>query len=244
MNTTESEVSPNQIAAFFDLDGTLLPAPSLEWRFIAYLLSQDEISADHMICWLGHWAKTFPRNPRAAANANKYYLAGLRESLVGDWADSVEPGSIAMLTGGVAGIVWHLAQQHRVFIVSGTLATLARVLATRISPDIKVIATDLEVSRGLWTGQLAGEHIHGKTKQRVIRDCEARLKLRLDLSYAYGNESADVPMLESVGYPQVVNPGARLRRIARKRSWPIRHWIAHNESALESAHSLTEREAR
>ena len=87
MNTTESEVSPNQIAAFFDLDGTLLPAPSLEWRFIAYLLSQDEISADHMICWLGHWAKTFPRNPRAAANANKYYLAGLRESLVGDWAD-------------------------------------------------------------------------------------------------------------------------------------------------------------
>jgi hypothetical protein len=36
--------SPQNVGAFFDLDGTLLPPPSLEWRFIGYLLERDQIS--------------------------------------------------------------------------------------------------------------------------------------------------------------------------------------------------------
>ena len=37
MNATQ------KIGAFFDLDGTLLAPPSLEWRFIGYLMERDEI---------------------------------------------------------------------------------------------------------------------------------------------------------------------------------------------------------
>ena len=75
--------APQQnIAAFFDLDGTLLPPPSLEWRFIGYLLERDEIASAHVARWLGYFAKTILRDPHSAIAANKFYLAGIRTSLI------------------------------------------------------------------------------------------------------------------------------------------------------------------
>ncbi|MGA6961913.1 MAG: hypothetical protein WBY38_21055, partial [Candidatus Acidiferrales bacterium] len=62
--------APQQnIAAFFDLDGTLLPPPSLEWRFIGYLLERDEIASAHVARWLGYFAKTILRDPHSAIAA-------------------------------------------------------------------------------------------------------------------------------------------------------------------------------
>jgi putative phosphoserine phosphatase / 1-acylglycerol-3-phosphate O-acyltransferase len=231
-------------AAFFDLDGTLLPAPSLEWQFIGYLLGRDQITTRHVLRWLGHWAKQFPINPRAAARQNKHYLAGLPESLVDDWTGSSHFDSIGMFPHGLARLTWHLAQQHRVFFVSGTLAPLARALARRISAQIVVIATELQISGGRFTGRLAGEHICGKAKRSAISTRAARDGLCLNFSYAYGNDTADLQMFESVGKPYVVNPSARLRRIAARRGWPACDWVLGDASAAESARCLAEKEAQ
>lgn len=40
--------------------------------------------------------------------------------------------------------------------------------------------------------------------------------------FAYGNHPADVPLLETVGHPHVVEPTRALARIAARRSWPVR----------------------
>jgi putative phosphoserine phosphatase/1-acylglycerol-3-phosphate O-acyltransferase len=40
-------------------------------------------------------------------------------------------------------------------------------------------------------------------------------------SKAYSDSLSDLPMLEAVGRPAVVHPGYRLRRIARRRGWPV-----------------------
>ena len=40
----------------------------------------------------------------------------------------------------------------------------------------------------------------------------------------YSDSITDLPLLERVGTPIVVNPDARLRRIARKRAWKIEAW--------------------
>ena len=46
-----------KIGAFFDLDGTLLAAPSLEWSFVTYLASRDEIGVANVARWLAHAAR-------------------------------------------------------------------------------------------------------------------------------------------------------------------------------------------
>jgi hypothetical protein len=43
----------------------------------------------------------------------------------------------------------------------------------------------------------------------------------LDASYAYSDSITDLPMLEVVGHPVVVNPDRELARIAKEREWTV-----------------------
>jgi HAD superfamily hydrolase (TIGR01490 family) len=219
--------------AFFDIDGTLLPAPSLEWRFIGYLLERDEISSGHLTRWLAQFASSFWRNLHEATEANKRYLRGISESAVDEWEKSLAStfDSLPFFDEGLHQVAWHVAQDHRVFLVSGTLAPLARVvarsLAARVSADIEVCATELEIAPGaarIWSGRIAGEHMRGAAKSRAVRRLAARYGLDLARSYAYGDSAPDLPMLEGVGHAIAVNPTRRPAHVARKRGWHTCVW--------------------
>jgi HAD superfamily hydrolase (TIGR01490 family) len=237
--------SPERIGAFFDLDGTLLQSPSLEWRFITWLAARDKIGSGEIGRWLGCFAKTFVTDPRAATVYNKSYLSGLSESLVDDWEKSIEPTSFSFFEAGIKRVAWHVAQSHRVFLISGTLACIARVIARKLPGIVETCATELSVGNdGRWTGALSGEHMTGATKARAVRDFAARFDLALWDSYAYGNSIADVPMLNSVGHRVAVNPGMRLQRVAHNEGWQSCKWKEIAATALARAPQLTPRTAR
>jgi len=40
----------------------------------------------------------------------------------------------------------------------------------------------------------------------------------------YGDSPGDLPILEAVGHPRVVNPIRGMRRIARRHGWSILRW--------------------
>jgi len=224
------------VGAFFDIDGTLLPAPSLEWRFIGYLLERGEISSEHAGRWLAHFARTFWRDPHGATEGNKRYLCGISEALVNGWEKSLAPeflraDSLPFFAEALQRIAWHSAQGHRVFLVSGTLAPLARVvahgLAAHATTDIEVSATELAVAPGaarIWSGCIAGEHMSGGAKLRAIRMLAVRHGLDLARCYAYGDSIGDLQMLADVGNAVAVNPTRSLARVARKRGWPTSVW--------------------
>jgi HAD superfamily hydrolase (TIGR01490 family) len=231
--------APERIAAFFDVDGTLLPAPSLEWRWIGFLLGRDEIASENVGRWLLHFARTLLGDPRGAIEANKFYLAGLGESAVTDWEDSLQPDSLPFHAGGIERLEWHAAQQHQVFLLTGTLEPLARVVARRLPGRVAVCATELEVCGGRWTGRLAGEHLSGARKAHAVSRLVREYGLELESSYAYGDQLADLPMLEVVGNPMAVNPSAGLRRVAEQRGWQILEWRKLQPgSCVERAHSF------
>ena len=227
--------SPGKIGAFFDVDGTLVVPPSLEWQFVGYLLGRDAIGSTEIGRWLVQCAKDLLRDPRAAISGNKMHLAGLRESLVDDWANSVAPDSLQLFPAGVERVAWHLAQRHRVFLISGTLKPLAEVSARRLPGSVEICATNLEMLGGHWTGRLAGEHMGGEAKARAIRGLAARFGLALWDSYAYGNSITDLPMLDSVGHRVAVNPSASLRRIARKEGWQSCDWAEAVAASTDGA---------
>lgn len=247
---TDANSEPSGIGAFFDLDSTILPAPSLEWRFVGFLLERNQLKTAHATSWLAHFAKNILVHPREATEANKQYLGGLRESLARDWALAAFAASeladeVIFFPDAIARIVWHQSQGHRVCIVSGTLAVLARELLHQLPAPIHMIATELETAEGylanrercetVWTGDLTGEHMTGRAKARAVRQFAGKHSLDLSLCYAYGDRHADLPMLESVGNPIAVNPSKRLHRLALENGWQSVCWNLSNQTRSISA---------
>jgi HAD superfamily hydrolase (TIGR01490 family) len=84
----------------------------------------------------------------------------------------------------------------------------------------EVIATRMEVADGRYTGQMEF-WAYGEAKASRVRELASRRGYRLPECYAYSDSVTDLPMLEVVGHPRVVNPDRALRRIAREREWPV-----------------------
>jgi HAD superfamily phosphoserine phosphatase-like hydrolase len=177
-----------------------------------------------MARWAWQSVRNFPGSGRMAIFANKCYLAGIPESLIGEWEKTITVGSLPLLAAGIDRVHWHLERQHRVVLVTGTLAPLARAIARHLPCGVQARATELEIRDGRFTGRIPRKHLSFEDKARVIREEAAEWNADLSQSFAYGNEMSDVSMLESVGHPAVVNTSWRLGREARKRGWNIYRW--------------------
>jgi len=215
------------VAAFFDLDGTLLPLPSLERRFFAALRFRGRIGAANAWAWLREALRLWPRGIGHLVNSNKAYLRGV---------PATEAEALAIpefFPEAVRQAAWHAEQGHQLVIVSGTLEPLAwragRSLTEQLgrrglSTNVEVCATKLELAAGSWTGRVVGEAMFGEAKGRAVqRFCAARRIAAADC-FAYGDSANDRSMLEAVGRPQAVNPSDDLARIARRNGWPILWW--------------------
>jgi phosphoserine phosphatase len=99
--------------------------------------------------------------------------------------------------------------------------TLLDIESSRLGFD-HLLCTDLEIGRdGLLTGRVNGP-ICLNSNKRILAEMLAR-KVNIDLatSYAYGNHQSDLPLLELIGNPYVVEPTEPLRRVALTNKWPI-----------------------
>ena len=47
----------------------------------------------------------------------------------------------------------------------------------------------------------------------------------------YSDSANDLPLLEAVAHPVVVNPDATLQATAQARGWPVQHWLADGQLA-------------
>jgi phosphoserine phosphatase len=217
------------IAAFFDLDGTLVPEPSLESRFRASLRRRGAIPFVNYCRWAVEALGLLPQGIIAVEHANKRYLTGIRTD-----APLEHLESIAFFEEALQRVEWHARQAHEIVIVSGTLEPLACLAATAlecemeargVEPKARVCATRLEERRGRWTGRLVGQPAYGHGKQQAIADLAREFSLDLRQCHAYGNSLLDRHMLAAVGNPHAVNPGRELAAIANQENWPVWHWF-------------------
>lgn len=109
---------------------------------------------------------------------------------------------------------------HRVVFVSGELSYVLKHLARDLGAD-DVIANRLTMQEGVATGRLEQPVVAGPTKARLICAHAREHGYDLNACRAYSDSYSDVPMLSVVGSPTVVNPGIRLRLLARTYGWPI-----------------------
>ena len=108
--------------------------------------------------------------------------------------------------------------------MTGASPYAAQPLARRLGIP-HVVASELEVDeRGLFTGRFVDPLCYGTGKiVRTKRLAEAH-GFALDEATFYSDSYTDLPLLEAVAEPIVVNPDPRLERIAKKRGWRIEEW--------------------
>jgi HAD superfamily hydrolase (TIGR01490 family) len=217
------------VAAFFDLDGTLVALPSLERRFFRALRYRGAIPVRNYFFWLWEAVRLAPRGIGELLRANKMYLRGLTDRI----ETRGQMPATSFLGDGINRVVWHAGQGHAIVLVSGTLEPLAEEVARSLEAElaargllvaIRVYATRLEETEGRWTGRIVDEAMCGEAKARAVRAAALELKLDLASCYAYGDSVDDRWMLEAVGRPVVVNPREELARLAGMRGWATLHW--------------------
>jgi HAD superfamily hydrolase (TIGR01490 family) len=214
-------------AAFFDVDNTLMRGASiyhfarglaarrmfgpkdllrLTWGQVAFRLRGAE-NADHI---------------DAAREAALAFVAGHRVADVVALGEEIYDDTMAdrIWEGARELTRQHLAAGQRVWLVTATPVELANILARRLGLT-GALGTVAETSDGVYTGRLVGGLLHGEAKAAAVRALAEREGLDLTRSSAYSDSFNDLPMLELVGHPSVVNPDGDLLRQARSRSWPV-----------------------
>lgn len=115
----------------------------------------------------------------------------------------------------------HAERGHIVALVSGASKFVLRPLAKHLGVK-HIMHTHLEVRDGRFTGRVVKPICFGEGKIYWVQQLIEREGIDLAKSYFYSDSITDLPLLELVGHPQVVNPDPLLNREARRRHWPVR----------------------
>jgi len=139
--------------------------------------------------------------------------------------DSIELLSNLLLPkafpGGLRRVRDHHRAGHRTVLITGALDIVTRSLAPLFDD---VIAATMTQRDGRWTGELIDVPPTGEVRAQVMLDWAAEHGFQAGEGVAYADAASDLPMLEAVGYPVVVNAEPRLVTIARKRGWLHEDW--------------------
>jgi HAD superfamily hydrolase (TIGR01490 family) len=113
----------------------------------------------------------------------------------------------------------HLGAGQDVVIVSTSgeevVVPIGALLGVR-----SVIATRMRIADGRYTGEMEC-YAYGEEKAVQVRRLAAERGYSLPDCFAYTDSVTDLPLLEAVGHPRVVNPDRALRRVATAREWPV-----------------------
>jgi putative phosphoserine phosphatase/1-acylglycerol-3-phosphate O-acyltransferase len=87
-----------------------------------------------------------------------------------------------------------------------------------------VLCSELLVEDGIFTGAVKRPVCFGPGKVLAAERLAEEQGADLDQSYFYSDSTDDIHLLERVGNPRPLNPGARLMNIAEQRGWPVRRF--------------------
>ena len=209
---------PVRTAAFFDLDKTVI-AKSSTLAFSKPFFDQGLINRQAVL------KSTYAQFLFLMSGADHEQMDRMRsyittmctgwnveqvKSIVGETLhDIVDPLVFAEAANLIAD---HKLCGRDVVVVSASgeeiVAPIARALGAT-----HAMATRMVVEDGKYTGEVAF-YCYGEGKVEAIRELAAREGYALEHCYAYSDSITDLPMLEAVGHPTVVNPDRALRKEA------------------------------
>lgn len=214
-------------AAFFDVDNTLMRGASI-YHFARGLAARKMFGPGELakLTWNQITFRVrgteSPEQIDAARQAALAFVSGHRLDELVRLGEEIYDDTMAdrIWEGTKALTQQHVQAGEPVWLVTATPVELANILARRLGLT-GALGTVAETIDGVYTGRLVGGLMHGPAKAAAISALAEREGLDLAASSAYSDSVNDLPMLELVGHPSVVNPDADLLREARIRNWPV-----------------------
>ena len=110
-------------------------------------------------------------------------------------------------------------------LLTGTNRIIANPIAKSLDVS-RLIATEPEIEDGYFTGRIDGPFLMKEVKFKSAKDLCSERNIDLDRVTYFADSITDVPLLEKVGYPVVINPRKDMLSIAKANQWQIKYW--HN----------------
>lgn len=236
--------APGVVAAFFDLDNTIIRGASAMhlahalWRRRFFTAGTLARAAVHNARYV-----TFGEDLRQIDSVRTLALQVVAGHTVAEvtavgeevWDEvlslRVFPGTRAILDG-------HLARGHEVWIVTASPAEIGGLIAQRLGAT-GALGTVAESVDGVYTGRLQGDLMHGAAKATAVRELARERGIDLAASWAYSDSANDLPLLTAVGHPVAINPDRPLRTHARAAGWTSHDFRTRRRTAKRSGAAVS-----
>lgn len=214
-------------AALFDMDRTLLRKDSAA-LYTRYRRDLGEAKLKDMLqvgWWMMQYTMGIIDAPRVALEALRHFQ-GKEETWLAESCRVLFRDYVLehIQKAGREAVERHRAEGDVLAIVTGATPYIANPLAAELGIE-NVVCTRLEVDAdGRFTGRPIEPLCYGAGKVVLANELGKKLGVSVEDATFYSDSITDLPLLEAVKTPIVVNPDRRLRRIAAKRGWPVEAW--------------------
>ena len=155
-------------------------------------------------------------------NAATSFIGGHNVQEIQNLAQEIydEYVSPALWQGTIEIAQQHLADGVEVWLVTAAPEDMATLIAKRLG-FTGALGSKAAIKDGVYTGEMNGPLLHGREKARALERIADEYNFDLSHCFAYSDSHNDLPLLETVGNPSVINPDAKLRIWATQEKWPI-----------------------
>ncbi len=214
-----------RVGAFFDMDNTLIPGPSIEIGFFRSLWEEGLVGWPEIWMSVRHALRHMPPLSLGSLRRHKPYLLGQVVSHIEQRAQEYVDVCVwpRIAAQALDRLDHHKNAGHLIAIISGSPECLVKPVAEKLGVSL-VFGAKLDIQSNLYTGRVRAPLPYGEGKGRYIERLATHYELDLSRSYAYGDSPGDLQALQLVGYPFVVNPIRGMARIAHHHGWPVAQW--------------------
>ena len=213
--------------AFFDVDNTLTRGSTL------YFLGKGMYERGFFTKRdIGAWVLANIRF-RMTGTEKSEVIARFQKSatdfIAGHKVDEIRKIGEEIYTEFVSPSLWEgtmaIAQRHlnagdEVWLVTASPQDFAELIAEKLG-FTGALGTQAETKDGKYTGNLIGPLLHGKEKASAVIKLTNERKINIKECFAYSDSHNDLPLLNTVGHPNTINPDAKLRIISFSSGWPV-----------------------
>lgn len=210
--------------AIFDLDETLISIDS-DHAWGEFLVDQGLVDANQFRERNNHFYRQYKQGVLDVDAYLKFTCEILtrfpRDQLFTFRAEFVEERiKPAMLPKAIDLIENHRQQGHCLLVITATFQFVTEPIAELFSIP-HLIAPVPEIKNNQYTGQITGVPSFQEGKLIRLKEWLAGQPYRLAEACFYSDSINDIPLLEAVGTPVVVDPDQRMKEEATRRDWEV-----------------------
>ncbi|GAB6070108.1 HAD family hydrolase [Thiomicrorhabdus hydrogeniphila] len=209
--------------AIFDLDNTLISNDS-DYLWGEFLIKNGHIDAKEFAKKNAQFFEDYKNGTLDIVAYQRFALKPLGEQTaetLAAWHKDfmqtfIEP---IVLPKALDLVEKHKAKGDRVMIITATNTFVTRPIGLRYGID-ELLGTEGEMVNGRYTGEIKGVPTFQAGKVTRLNEWLKQENETLDGSFFYSDSHNDLPLLEIVDNPVVVDGDDKLLAIAKQNNWP------------------------